>query len=1139
MGYWEGKLAGFLHDPLDKVLRKDHAEDAGKIASDLLKGANVSEDVISEVRCHHEEGRLLRVPDMAASAANRTLVPSKGGDLVLQNPFSGVLIRPVLPAPFSVGDLPGFGSVAGGMGGREALLSVARCLVPLYHGFHLGCGRGEVARCVLLLPEDTRVPSSPMFSHLQMVSALAGMGGVEELGFHLVYVDIGGVQEFISVSRKTADFWASSYVFSLLSLSGIRALVDWLGPQQLILPWWLYSPLIESCVFGVEKDWEELVAPTVPNSALLIIRGSPEGGVDEEAIKRKLYKAMVDFWNGVCERFLEEVKKYVGGGKAWGEVERQVRRQMEFFSLFRKVRVAVLRYPGDVRGDGQLKEAYERLREEGGFEELAELKAALSRAGLGYESFKLEDFEAVNGALGAVMSSEKGRELFASEVVPGGAEKCSLCGVRDFLKLEGAWKKLEEGLVVDADERLCAPCLLKRLFREIWPDVLRSLGVRPRGETLKYPVPSLGDVATAWFRASLLALMLASLEMGDDEKRAVSEAVGKFSDYLEIARKIANEYKVSQESIRLVLKDKELLVYNRLIHSLYMELSGVLGRRKNDRAENDGIGRFAENIVYTSSVLVMFDELVSSLSRGLGDAGEARRILREGKVDDAYEKAVEALRRLRGNGELVRRASEKLFEHVCRILGLSEGEATRRLAEAVLKPVQRRLPLIKKGEKLPLPVSLTPQSRFALLRMDGDDVGGKWISGKLLPPWHVLIAPNNEEKVLDDRREVEDGEGRGYGGVYARSRPVAPSTLSTLSMVITLNTGVVRSVVEAFGGFLVYSGGDDVLAILPAEVWHYVYLLLRFLYSREVMDSLDVGKGRVHVYGMGVRATASFSVVVAHYKAYLKRVIEDSYEMLERQSKGLEESGVTVKDGLSVVLMSRSAPIQRVYALPNMLVKSGGKLESLRLYDERRVSEARERIMNGGKVVDWWMGEFGSLLSVVSGSKVESYVPGGGDFNFIGVAPSLDGFLFEGGSPSGEGRVYTPISDAAALCDLVKSGTVSSRAFHDVHQFYVVQREGKGEFYGVRVEEGDVGEAGELLKVVLRSALRHKVEGEEEGKREVVEALMGAVEGMMERAYATEDEKGRKRRVSLLEVVPLSLILSRCLENAVLSDGGW
>ena len=71
MGYWEGKLAGFLHDPLDKVLRKDHAEDAGKIASDLLKGANVSEDVISEVRCHHEEGRLLRVPDMAASAANR------------------------------------------------------------------------------------------------------------------------------------------------------------------------------------------------------------------------------------------------------------------------------------------------------------------------------------------------------------------------------------------------------------------------------------------------------------------------------------------------------------------------------------------------------------------------------------------------------------------------------------------------------------------------------------------------------------------------------------------------------------------------------------------------------------------------------------------------------------------------------------------------------------------------------------------------------------------------------------------------------------------------------------------------------------------------------------------------------------
>ncbi len=1087
MGYWEGKLAGFLHDPLDKVFRSDHEEVAGEAASSLLKGAKVNVDIISgEVKQHHKAG-ILRVPDRAASAANRTLVPS-GDDVmevVLQNPFSGILIKPSLPAPFSIKEKPSFDPVAEGADGRGAMLRVAHSLVRIYHDLHLK--NGGVARCVLLLPEDTRVPSSPMVSHLQMVSALTGVESVGQLGFYLVYMDIGGVQDFISVSRKTVDFWASSYIFSLLSLSAIKAVVDWLGPQQLILPWHLYSPLIEGCIFGVERDWEELVAPTVPNSAYLIIRGSPEGDVSEETIKKRMYGAMVGFWNELCGMLVEKLAKYVGSEELMERVRGQVRRQMSFFSLFKRVRVAVLKYPDDVNGDGQLCDVYNKLRAKGMFEELADLKNVLSGLSSGYESFMLEDFEAVNGAVGAVMSSEKGRELFASEKVPEGAEKCSLCGVRDALELGDAWGKMKDS-IVDAGERLCAPCLLKRLFRDVLPDALEVLGVKTRGGVLKYDVPSLGDVATAWFRASLLALLLASLEMGVEERGAVQSALGNLSKYLDKAKKILGEHEVQLGGVPLIaLGDRDVLVFNRLVYSLFTELK-ELG--------DETVRRLALDILYSDSVLLIFDELASSLSRGLGDSAKAMNVLKEEKLYESYREAMNGLRELGGKfGGLVRRASEKLFEHVCRLFDLSEGEATRELVKAVLRPTQPELSFIRKGKQLPLPISFAPQTRFALLRMDGDDVG-KWISGELLPPWQVLIAPTNEDSVLGNREKAEEKSGKTYGDVYARPRPVAPSTMSTLSMVITLNVKVIRSVVEAFGGFLVYTGGDDVLALLPAEVWHYVYLLLRFLYSREVMDSLDANDGRMYVYGMGARATASFAVVVAHYKAYLKNVIKESYEVLERRSKGLKDHKRTVKDGLSVVLMSRSAPIQHVYALPNVLVKSGEELKPLRVYDYEKVRETRERIMNRKKVVDEWMRAFGSLLCVVSGSGVEDYASGGGvsgrSFNFIGLLPGQGGLL------SGEGRVYSPLSDAAALCALVKSGTVSSRAFHDVHEFCMVQREGKGVFYNVRVERGKVEEAKEPLIVLLRSVFRHKVEGGGEDKGDVVEALIRVVKKMMD-----------------------------------------
>lgn len=1131
MDYWDGKIAGLLHDPLDKVFRVNHEAFAENVASKILAESRVDVDGIrSEIRVHHSGG-CLRFPDMAASASNRTLTPHVSlRKVLLQNPFSGVLFDLGLPAPFSLGESAAPQSVpslAVDAEGREAAFRVLSKLVDVYR---LVWGGGGVARSLLLLPEDTRIPSSPMISHLQMVSALTDVAGAP--GFYMVYVDIGGVQDFISVSRKTVDFWASSYLLSLVSLSALLPLMRKFGLQQVIIPWCLRSPLVEACLSGGQVNLDDVLSSTVPNSALVLLRGAPDGSLNEKEIRKMIHEGMTEFWKSVCDVFLERLRRDYGVDE---EVERQIRRQMEFSSILTRIRVAVLNYE-DLRKEREcVKEVYEEARREGRFDRLAELKNKLAELGLGYESYQLEDFEAIVKTLAVVMGSRKQYEAFSAEKVPRGRVKCSLCGVRDQLRLsDEVWSRMEEKLVVDRGERLCAVCLLKRVFRDILPEVIGKLGGRTSAGRGAFKIPSVSDVATTWFRASVLSLILAAVELNRFDE--VQEAAGKFLEYLDRAGKLAGEE----------WEKSERAFPNKLIKQLYDkvlgELSRVAEKARDLQAKVGVLSKLVDAMCFASSSILLFEELAAIATRS--GRPEQSGALRE--VEKSLNRAYEAFRKLyERSPELFGAASRKLFEQVCSLLELSVSgqQASSRIAEVLLSPAQKLCEILAKrgAKKLPVPVSLRPQDKFALLRMDGDDVG-KWIGGELLPPWQILIAPTHEDQIKEHRRMLRNRTGDDFGDVYSRHRSISPSTLSVLSMVISLNVPVVKSVVEAFGGFLVYTGGDDVLAFLPPEVWHYVYLLLRFLYSREIMDCFRLDGDGLYVYGMGARATASFSVVVAHHKAHLKQVIRRSQELLEHLAKELARKSakgrVKAKDGLSVVLMSRSAPIVTVRAVPNVLVKRGGGHLSVRELDEKTRGEVEEKItaMNGG-VVGSWMDAFASIIKVVYGQGActgayRDVYGKASDVCFAGLAPDPGGVIdWETvsvlGGVAGD-AVYAPLSDAVALCDLVASGTVSSRAFYDIYGFYE------------DIVSGKIGrESLDAAVTLLRAKLRHKVgEGKGEEKVPVAEVLLRSVEKFMSEEFLV-GEGGREEALSLLEVVPLSLVLSRCLENAVLSLGGW
>lgn len=104
-----------------------------------------------------------------------------------------------------------------------------------------------------------------------------------------------------------------------------------------------------------------------------------------------------------------------------------------------------------------------------------------------------------------------------------------------------------------------------------------------------------------------------------------------------------------------------------------------------------------------------------------------------------------------------------------------------------------------------------PSKYYAALALDGDQIG-KWLSGEMTPAIKNLIT----EKAASYFREKVKGVD--VESWLKSGRPLSPSYHLQFSEALA-NFGLycARRIVEAHFGQLIYSGGDDVLAILPAE----------------------------------------------------------------------------------------------------------------------------------------------------------------------------------------------------------------------------------------------------------------------------------------------------------------------------------
>jgi hypothetical protein len=226
----------------------------------------------------------------------------------------------------------------------------------------------------------------------------------------------------------------------------------------------------------------------------------------------------------------------------------------------------------------------------------------------------------------------------------------------------------------------------------------------------------------------------------------------------------------------------------------------------------------------------------------------------------------------------------------------------------------------------------TGEKYFAVLAFDGDQIG-KWISGEKTPPVGSQLAdyPDGTGAQRKGIREYFERYPEMRPFLEGR-RPVSPAYHLQFSEALgNFAMECAASVVEAYDGRLIYSGGDDVLAMLPADAalpcaealvaafqgqapeisvkprmgevatdenrWLRVkapgFLLSQGLRS-DAGHSNDHDQHLIPFIVPGPGATASVGIAMAHFKAPLQDVVRAAQRAEKRAKNQLGRNAVAV-----------------------------------------------------------------------------------------------------------------------------------------------------------------------------------------------------------------------------------------------------
>ncbi len=205
---------------------------------------------------------------------------------------------------------------------------------------------------------------------------------------------------------------------------------------------------------------------------------------------------------------------------------------------------------------------------------------------------------------------------------------------------------------------------------------------------------------------------------------------------------------------------------------------------------------------------------------------------------------------------------------------------------------------------------------FAVIAFDGDDMG-KWISGEKTPPFADQLADYDGGGSLDYFKRPAHAEK--FTKFLETPRPLSPSYHLQFSECLSnFALRCARAIVEAYDGRLIYAGGDDVVALLPADTALACAKDLQLAFTGQqpinekagirkkapgfLISATHKGDGGTPIPFIvpGPRASASVGIAIAHFKSPLQDAVRAAQAAEKRAKK------VPGKEAVAVTVMKRS-----------------------------------------------------------------------------------------------------------------------------------------------------------------------------------------------------------------------------------------
>ena len=1018
--FFKLKIAALLHDPPHKpfliAAGRRHEREAEEITGNIF-----AEGVLRYLKDER-----IRIADALASSFDRWPLSLIMGEKYIHSLFPAREVKlknitePLLEAPVShLSGVKFKKAVEGYVSSLKNIIDKTEELREKYHLLYAFYEILWIEKKLPLGPADTRVPTHSVFDHNYATTAATNWTICgEEIRGLLVGIDVVGVQQFISSSRKLRDLWASSYMVSALTWYAIAELVEKLGADIVLIPslrmnpfylHWLRQRLTSKRLENWFKEVETLIYlsedvrklynrmgippyPIMPGRATLVL--PPWDylveivGLSENSSIEQYFKERVDTgWRLLWSIARETAKRRANNEDVVWKFVRKVFEKYEdvehdFFEAgFHaesplKVRVEAV----EVESDGLDWSLYER--------KYRELVAKLSaRKYVRRDSsikLRLHDLTRKvfdRGALGVPKNSERGFDyctlcgkLPALVVLPRKEEDYRL-SLRDFLGGQISDRDLEKlTTVFSPGEKLCPWCFLKRVIG-LEPRILEALIVATPSDsrevnklvrrlTHRGPVPSLEFPSTAHLASARLYEKLVE----DSKITDIIEEIYEYRDRYLPAFEIKVEwtwpfmeriFKVFKEAAASRLIKEKLLVAYTIFGSDPESLWFNPDKRSawQDLLAKKGLSQY----LWRYYTLIRADgDSIGELLEGkltaflLGQIGEDFYYRLKFDKVDANERKIASEYLKR---YIVNSCEGRYREFIAECFKVIRGEVEKESLEEFVNEIVR----VSKGE------------------ITADDA------------WKRV------EEVLTKLKEIVDGEPR---------IPITPAYHVAISSALTKAALLDAATVFEHGGIVIYAGGDDLLAIVPSDksldsVQESRLAFGGFMHKR-ISQHIVVGKiaGFIKIenscFPMLSGACRSYCIYVAHYHYPLSHVMERSTILLEESKKMLLKrnvGGKSRKDALVVVynprggedraviplswnrpIVSDGNPTKRMKSIKEvaLLTRSAKKLLE---YVNGRVCKSPEcAVLSHSFLYDFLEAEFEELISGLSEKLRDPYL---------------------------------------------------------------------------------------------------------------------------------------------------------------------